>query len=675
MQSRRFHSMTVILCLAWVLLFLPGSAAGRIERELTAPDAGHISGYVVDSKGTPLADIWVTIYVHNSEGPDPWQQIRSEDTNADGTYFIEGMSAGTYRIGFRSLLYYTQYYDHVETLENATDVIVTESAITPNINAHLAKKAEIHGRVTDSRGLPLAGVTVDAYDDRDGDGTWQSTYPGYDTTDDNGEYQIEGLEEGIYRVGFRAYSDYLAEEYYDNVPTIVTANDIKLAASAIIQKINAQLEGPVGRISGKVTDETGAALAGAYVALARYSDEDAVWYFEQQETSADDGSYLFTGLPNGAYRVGFIHYRFQYKACPYLLHLRQYYTGALRFDDATTIFIDEEQIIPQINAQLIPASHIQGRVTDDAGNRASASVIAIGVDSDSCYSTSPNIDGSYDLGVGAEPYKLIFWTGNMYFNYVNHTWEYYDNVASLEAATVLTPGPWETISGIDAVLGPPGTIRGKVTGLDGQGLAQIQVTAYQDVGGNGTWQPIGTAQTDAAGGYAVPGVGPIDTYDPITYHIGLQDLREPVQYHALFYSSVGYVELGDDILVGDHEDIGGVDMRMATIDSVNFAPLARADLMALSQQNNDGTWYATGSVLNNDRDAEDDPLTATLVTATEFGTLTFQTNGTFQYSPASDAWVSDSFTYRATDGTAESATATVTIFRVQDQLFLPVVAR
>lgn len=60
--------------------------------------------------------------------------------------------------------------------------------------------------------------------------------------------------------------------------------------------------------------------------------------------------------------------------------------------------------------------------------------------------------------------------------------------------------------------------------------------------------------------------------------------------------------------------------------------------------------------------ANDDPgLTALLETTTAHGILTFQSSGGFTYSPTSNYNGTDSFTYRATDGVAQSAPATVTI--------------
>ncbi|MGQ0619411.1 MAG: Ig-like domain-containing protein [Panacagrimonas sp.] len=70
---------------------------------------------------------------------------------------------------------------------------------------------------------------------------------------------------------------------------------------------------------------------------------------------------------------------------------------------------------------------------------------------------------------------------------------------------------------------------------------------------------------------------------------------------------------------------------------------------------------AAPGVLSNDSDADDDPLTAMLVSAPASGTLSLGAGGGFTYTPAANFSGMTSFTYRASDGTANSSVATVTL--------------
>jgi VCBS repeat-containing protein len=67
-------------------------------------------------------------------------------------------------------------------------------------------------------------------------------------------------------------------------------------------------------------------------------------------------------------------------------------------------------------------------------------------------------------------------------------------------------------------------------------------------------------------------------------------------------------------------------------------------------------------VLANDADANGNPLTAVLVSSTTRGLLVFNADGSFTYTPLTSLLTfNDSFTYRASDGSATSNLATVTI--------------
>jgi len=66
-------------------------------------------------------------------------------------------------------------------------------------------------------------------------------------------------------------------------------------------------------------------------------------------------------------------------------------------------------------------------------------------------------------------------------------------------------------------------------------------------------------------------------------------------------------------------------------------------------------------VLANDTDPDGQTLMAMLVTSPAHGTLSFNANGSFTYTPSSPYVGSDAFTYAASDGLATSNPATVTI--------------
>ena len=92
----------------------------------------------------------------------------------------------------------------------------------------------------------------------------------------------------------------------------------------------------------------------------------------------------------------------------------------------------------------------------------------------------------------------------------------------------------------------------------------------------------------------------------------------------------------------------------------NAAPVAVDDLYSTTQDTTLNIATASG-VLVNDTDTESDPLTAALVTGPTNGTLTLNTDGSFDYTPNTGFVGTDTFTYVANDGTTDGNPALVTI--------------
>ncbi len=94
--------------------------------------------------------------------------------------------------------------------------------------------------------------------------------------------------------------------------------------------------------------------------------------------------------------------------------------------------------------------------------------------------------------------------------------------------------------------------------------------------------------------------------------------------------------------------------------AANLAPLATNDVYSVNEDARLSVNHR--GVLTNDFDPEGTTLTALLVTAPPNGTLTFTNNGGFAYTPRTNFFGTDSFTYRARDaGGSNSVPATVTI--------------
>ncbi len=138
----------------------------------------------------------------------------------------------------------------------------------------------------------------------------------------------------------------------------------------------------------------------------------------------------------------------------------------------------------------------------------------------------------------------------------------------------------------------------------------------------------------------------------------------PATGRFVYTPNTGYA--GDDSFVVTVSDgKGGTTTSTVTIGvtPANDAPVAVAETINVAEGGT-ATVLVGGatSVLANDTDAENDPLTAILVTGPTNGTLTFDSvEGTFSYVHNGSETTSDSFSYKVNDGTVDGNTVTVTI--------------
>jgi large repetitive protein len=119
---------------------------------------------------------------------------------------------------------------------------------------------------------------------------------------------------------------------------------------------------------------------------------------------------------------------------------------------------------------------------------------------------------------------------------------------------------------------------------------------------------------------------------------------------------------GSDSFTFEARDGSGLaDTGVVTIGvvAVNDAPRAAGDRHSLLE---DATLNVPApGVLANDRDADGDALTATLVSGAANGTVVLNTNGSFTYTPNPNFFGADAFTYSASDGIPGSRPSTVTV--------------
>ena len=459
-----------------------------VSQDLTADGvlapASRFQGTVTGPGGAPLADITVRAYEYD----DGWTQVSSASTAADGAYQVRGLSPGVYRLGFSdpSDGFAPEYFDNVSRLRKATNLQIGQSQVVTGKDAQLAAAGAISGTVTAEGGGPLQHVDVTAYEVVDGDMSWTSSV----ATNASGVYTLAGLRPGDYRLEFSDDSGNYLPEAWDDAPNVYIGDTVVVAPGATTAGRDAVLTA-AGHLTGTVTGP-GGPVPGVDVTAYELQPDGSFDYASEDSTTAS-GQYDVGSLGAGTFRLRFSHHAY----------VREFWNDQQTLQDATDVVLGASATVPGLDAVLAPRGSISGHVAGTSGPLTDVQVSAYLVTGDSALfadSTETNASGDYtitDLGPGT--YKLRF--SDFSDAYLA---EYYDDVATLAAATTVDLTSGEAETGKDATLAPSGGITGLVTGPAGGPLEDTQVTVYEQVGDDFFY--VNDAYTNATGHYTVAGL-------------------------------------------------------------------------------------------------------------------------------------------------------------------------
>lgn len=247
---------------------------------------GSISGTVRNADGNQaLADINVSATADNMN----WWSDRSRE---DGTYVIDGLPPGQYRVQAEGQEqgYILEYYNEQTRHENAD--LVTISTGDPHrvgLDFTLDRGGVITGRVQrGSDEAPIAGADVNADPFFGGPGAGAQT-------DANGNYVLSGLALGEYRV--RANATGYTAEYWQEKGDWGMADAVLVTDPLTVTNINFTLDSG-GTFTGTIRDPEGNPAS-----RARISVHDEYWRFNEGAESDADGVFVVSGVPLGSYRL------------------------------------------------------------------------------------------------------------------------------------------------------------------------------------------------------------------------------------------------------------------------------------------------------------------------------------------------------------------------------------
>lgn len=478
---------------------------GSIRLRLSeALDEGSIEGYVTSNGTTGIPDI-CAVAVDDSGEPisNPGY------TDASGWYVINGVAAGSNRhVQFSNCgatTYAGEFNGDAQTVDAATDVQVLAGLTTEDVNAVLAEGGSISGTIAANPGVTgsLSDVCVRAtMVGAPDDGFTRSTL-----TDSSGDYLIEGLDGGQYRLRFGGdcgpnYNTF-GVEYWDDAAEIADADLVSVTEGLEAENYDAGLGAAPGAISGTVREwESGPGIEDICVRAVGPS------YTSPSYDTDANGDYLIPNVPAGTNHI------VRFSDCHTSTNplATQWYNRALYVEDAEPITVNVGTTTPDIDASMFHAATLSGQLTDANGNGRSpacaeahvADVVA------PIHSTETTEAGNWSILVPPGTYELEFrncGTGGLSFE----TRWYHDSTDQAGAQEIpVDQGDVEDNLDQEAP-GVAGT-DGRITGVVTDNLlpaAPLEGICIRAVGGFSEYE----ATTDAQGEYLLqlpPGSYTID---------------------------------------------------------------------------------------------------------------------------------------------------------------------
>lgn len=541
-----------------------GGTTGGIDAEL-AP-AAHVEGVVTDA-GTeaPLDGVLVCTRLPYGSGEAGDCAI----SGVDGSYSIDGLGAGPYRIAFSGYEsgghestqgYLTQYYDRKSVAGEGLVIDLAAGETETGVDAAMVKGGTIAGRVTAADGgAALQGMWVCAVSPR-----FNVGWPVCASTDAEGEYEIPGLPTGNYKVSFTSgatNANYL-DQYYEDEPTRKLATPVSVTVGATTGGVDAALRSG-GRIAGTVTDAASEEpLAYAFVCARRVGEPEWEAGGVMCAYTDADGEYAIERLPTGSYYVRFVSSGYLNPG-----YLKQYYDGKGSQGEASAVSVTAGQTASGVDAAMAKGGSISGTVTDAVSHEpahpiqvCAFAVAGDGEEEERCDVTDD--EGAYEIeGLADGGYRVRFSPGAGFnpepdpIDYAYATRYYDDEGSEGEADTVEVTAPAAT-TGIDAAMEEGGRIEGTVVGFDG-GLPLDEAQACALSAADGEYTRCDS--TDESGEYTIEGLSPGE------YDVAFQASSYPGEesnFLRRYYDEADSLPSATSVSVAGGATVAGVDAAL-----------------------------------------------------------------------------------------------------------------
>ncbi|MBB4666161.1 protocatechuate 3,4-dioxygenase beta subunit [Microbacterium marinum] len=464
-----------------------GDAITDIDAVLST--GGSITGRVTGTDDAPIADIevWVSEY-------DGGESSRSVITADDGSWAVNGLTPGTYRVYFdapASTSLIDEWWDDAREYSDATSIVVEAGAAVTGIDAALAVGGSISGTVRSASGV-VAGVQVEV-SAKTADGFLD--YRGSTLTDGTGRYTFGGLEPGNYVVSFTTdSSDNLVPEWWNNVTRSADATAIAITGATARTGIDATLA-KGATLSGIVTGPDGKPVRDVWINL---ETSDGKWTRLSAAQTGTDGKWAARGLPAGTYLVSF-------ETAWESPLIGEWWNDTLDRAKAAPIKVAAGATISTVNAKLAKGASLSGTVTSASGPLKTARVMTYRKTADGWTygkDTVTDAQGRYLIeGLLPGTYAVRF-DGPDGQNLVREWWN--DKPTRAAADTISLTGATAKTK-VDAKLSTGATISGTVTAPAGTSLGWASVSALRKLSSG--WEQVGYGYVEENGSYSIAGLG------------------------------------------------------------------------------------------------------------------------------------------------------------------------
>jgi protocatechuate 3,4-dioxygenase beta subunit len=442
-----------------------GPVHGNVDATLGV--GATIEGKITDPDGNPLGNVCADAQVLTNGG---WDWVGGAVSDASGLYSIRNLPAVDIRVLFRDCgnnTYLEQWYSGQDSAQNSQAILLNPGETRSNIDAQMARGISVSGTVKDQNGEPIQGIGVSV--NSTGQGGGASTQ-----TDSSGNYTTSALAPGDYRVQFNDWSSepVWASQYWDAQLTYNSASILTVAPGDAPTRtgVNATLTKGAS-ISGTVTGPDGEPAPGVCVNGIVEDDngQDSI----RGTTTREDGSYTLDALPATTLKVVF-------QSCKNSgTFITQWWDGVENSDEAKPVSLESGAAVTGVDAKLIAAGAITGRITDPDGN---------GLEGVCAQATTSTFFGGMGRSDGDGNYTILLSRGGAYkvqfIDCINevpkYAGEWWDNQPSAATAKTVNVAFGQKVGKVNAQMGygGGGTISGKVVNVNGAPMTSVCVIAY-----------------------------------------------------------------------------------------------------------------------------------------------------------------------------------------------------